>query len=202
VVPPEAPADRTRTLAARRGEEDSDRPSAILALAVAGLAVTAVLGAPAAPAACRLAGSWVAGTAQVNRYFHATNPTATRLAVARGGLTATFDHGTFVFGGLGIGLKAELGSTKLAQEIDIEAAAPDRSAAGRIVLSRGTYKLHYVRAKLTTHQRITRLIRLPDQSSSTPGGAVPYSCTGSTLRLRVPVGAARGVTLTLHWAQG
>jgi len=175
----------------------------ILALAVAGLAVAAAVpAAPAAPAACGLAGSWVAGTAEVNRYFHAINPTATRLAVTRGGLTATFDHGKFVFGGLGIGLKAQLGNTKLAQEIDIEAAAPYRSTSGRIVLSRGTYKLHYVRAKLTTPQGVTRLIRLPDQSSTTPGGAVPYSCTGSTLRLRVPVGAARGVTLTLHRARG
>ena len=178
----------------------------MLALAVVGLAVVAVVpaapAAPAAPVSCRLPGSWVAGTAEVNRYFHAINPTATRLTVTRGGLTATFDEGKFVFGGLGIGLKAQLGGTKLAQEIDIEAAAPYRSAAGRIVLSRGTYKLHYVRAKLTTRQGVTRLIQLPDQSSATPGGAVPYSCSGSTLRLRVPVGAARGVTLTLHRARG
>jgi len=175
----------------------------MLVLTAAGLCVAAAVpAAPAAPAACRLAGSWAAGTAEVNRYFRAINPTATQLAVTHGGLTATFDRGKFVFGGLGIGLDAQIGKTKLAQEIDIETAAPYRSAAGRIVLSRGTYRLHYVRAKLTTRQGATRLIQLPDQSATTPGGTVPYSCTRSTLRLRVPVGGTRGVTLTLHRAHG
>lgn len=170
-------------------------------LAAAGLGVSSAAAEPAASEACNLRGSWIASTAETNRYMQRLNPTTTAITVTSGALSATFDRGTFTFGSLGLKLKGRKGATKIKEEIDLEAVAPYRVAAGRLTLGRGTYKLRYISVVITTSSGVTTPVRLPSQSVATPGNAVPYSCTPSVLRLQVPVGAS-GVTLTMQRDRG
>lgn len=176
---------------------------ALFAALSACLPVSGSSAAPGAAAACSLPGSWVASTAETNRYMQALNPTTTAITVTSGALSATFDRGTFTFGSLGLKLKGRKGAISIKEELDIEAVAPYTAAAGRISLGRGTYKLRYISVVITTSSGTTVPVRLPSTSTATPRGAAAYTCTPSTLRLRVPLGGGdRGVTLTLQRDRG
>jgi hypothetical protein len=179
------------------------RPTAI---ALAALAVVLVLGGvvpssraeTSTPQACNLRGSWVANTAEANRYMTALNPTASTIHLTHGALSATFTRTTFTFGGLSLGLVAQLGQSTLREVIDIEAVAPYRVRGSRLALGRGTYKIHYVSAKLTRSGRTTAL-HLPNSAISTPASSVPYSCTPRVLHLAVaPGGSTDSVSLALR----
>jgi len=153
---------------------------------------------PARPQACNLRGSWVAKTAEADRYMQALNPTSSEIRLTHGALSATFTRTTFTFGGLSLGLVGKLGQSTLREVFDIEAVAPYRVRGTRIALGKGTYKIHYVSAKLTQHGRTTAL-RLPNSALDTPASSVPYSCTPRVLHLTVaPGGTARGVMLALR----
>jgi hypothetical protein len=176
------------------------RTSLLLVLAVA---IGAVSVAPLSSAstnaaqACNLRGSWVASTAETNRYLRAINPTTTDIRVTSGALSATFHRGTLTVGSLGLRLTGRNSTSRLEQEIDIQAVAPYRVNGGRLALGRGTYKLVYISTVVITSSGITVPVDLPNQRRATPPSSVPYSCTPSTLRLRVAAGAG-GVTLTFR----
>ena len=171
-----------------------------LAAGAAGVASAATTGATRL-AACNLSGSWVADTAETNAYFHRLNSSATRIDATSGSLTATFDHGTFTFGGIGIHLVAQIRTTKIKEEVDIEATSPYRVRGTSISLAAGTYDLTYVQASITVRGK-TKPMRLPNQHVDTPGGSFGYSCTPSRLQLRVPAGAAGTVPLTMRRDRG
>ena len=170
----------------------------LLTTLLAALLASSSTAAPSGAQACNLRGSWVASTAETNRYLRAINPTTTAITVQSGALSATFDRGTFTFGSLGLKLEGRKGQTRLEEEIDIEAVAPYRAAAGQLSLGRGTYKLRYVSVVITTSSGTSTSVRLSNQSVSTTPSAVPYTCTPSALRLRVPVATGGGVTLNLR----
>ena len=130
--------------------------------------------------------------------MQALNPTTTRITVTRGALSATFDRGTFTFGGIGLELMGRKGRTSIKEQVDMEAVAPYRSRGGRIALGEGSYKLQYVSVVLVLAGGISTPVRLPNQSVDTPAQTVPYTCTGRTLRLHVPTPAGGAVTLTLR----
>jgi hypothetical protein len=171
--------------------------AAVGALAAALAATTGA--APSGTSACNLRGSWVAGTAEANRYMGALNPTASEITVARGSLTATFDRGTYTFGGLSLILVGKLGHTKIKEEVDIEATAPYTVRGTRIALGKGSYKLHYVHVQLIIPGG-SKTIHLADQALDTPPSSVAYRCTPRTLRLTVPTTAGSGVALNLQRA--
>jgi len=170
---------------------------AVLA-AVLGGVVTSSRAQPTDAQACTLRGSWVANTAEADRYMQALNPTSSEIRLTQGSLSATFTRTTFTLGGLSLGLVGKLGQSTLREVVDIEATAPYRVRGNRISLGRGTYKIHYVSAKLTQRGRTTAL-RLPNSAIATPASAVPYSCTARVLHLTVaPGGTGRGVSLALQ----
>ena len=130
--------------------------------------------------------------------MQALNPTSSEIHLTQGALSATFTRTTFTLGGLSLGLVGRLGRSTLREVVDIEAVAPYRVRGSRIELGAGTYKIHYVSAKLTRSGRTTAL-RLPNSSIRTPSSSVPYSCTPRVLHLTVaPGGTARGVMLALQ----
>jgi hypothetical protein len=174
---------------------------AVTLVAVAGATVASVgssRASPAAPSACNLRGSWVANTAEADRYMSELNPTSSEIHLTSGALTATFTRTTFTFGGLSLHLVGRLGRSTLKEVIDIEGVAPYHVRGTRVELGRGTYKIHYVSAKLIRSGRTTRL-RLPSSSIATPPRAVPYSCTPRVLQLTIaPGGSSSTVLLALQ----
>jgi hypothetical protein len=172
--------------------------SIVLALAAALVAAFAPFGAatPLRAQACNLRGSWVANNAETQRYVQAINPTTGNIEVTSGALSATFDHGRFHFGSLGLHLVGTKGQTTIKEEIDIEASAPYHVVGRNLALGAGTFKLTYIDVILITHGR-QAIVHLPNQSTATPRQTLAYSCTPSALHLHVAAGAA-GVTLTLH----
>lgn len=151
-----------------------------------------------APQACNLRGSWVASASEASRYMAALNPTSSTIELTSGSLSATFTRTTFTFGGLSLHLVGKLGESTLREVVDIEAEAPYHVRGSHVDLGGGTYKLHYISAKLTRRGRTTAL-RLPNSAIATPPRSVPYSCTPRVLNLQVsPGGTGRGVTLALR----
>jgi hypothetical protein len=170
---------------------------AVLAAVLGGI-VSSSRAAPSEPQACNLRGSWVAGTAEANRYMSALSPGATEIRLTSGALTATFTRTTFTLGGVGLHLVGKLGGTTIKEEVDIEGVAPYRVRGSRLALGRGTYKVNYVHATITVQGR-TKPLRLPSSSVATPGSSVPYSCTPRVLHLTVaPGGTGRGVSLAMQ----
>ena len=153
------------------------------------------------PEACNLRGSWVASRAETNRYLRAINPTTTDIRVTSGALSATFARGTLTVGSVGLRLIGRNSTSRLEQELDIQAAAPYRVDGARLALGRGTYKLVYISTVVTTSSGVVVPVDLPNQRRATPPTSVPYSCTPSTLRLRVAAGAD-GVQLTFRRDRG
>ncbi|HET9243626.1 MAG TPA: hypothetical protein VFN99_09280 [Gaiella sp.] len=151
--------------------------------------------------ACNLRGSWVASTAETNRYLRAINPTTTDVRATSGALSATFDRATLTVGSLGLRLTGRKGATTIKQELDVAAVAPYRVNGGRLALGRGTYKLVYVRSVVITSSGVTVPLDLPAQRRATPPSSVAYSCTPGTLRLRVAA-AAGGVTVAFRRDRG
>jgi hypothetical protein len=173
-------------------------PLALLAAAIgAALLVPLSTASSGATTACNLRGSWVASTAETNRYLRAINPTTTEIRATSGALSATFGRGTLTVGSLGLRLTGRKGATTIKQEIDIAAVAPYRVAGSRLALGRGTYKLVYVSSVVVTSRGTVVPLDLPPQRRATPPSSVAYSCTPSTLRLRVAAGAA-GVPITFR----
>jgi hypothetical protein len=141
----------------------------------------------AAPQACNLRGSWVAGTGEANRYMSALNPTSASIELKSGSLTATFTRTQFTFGGLSLMLVGTLGRSTIKEEVDIEASAAYHVRGSRLVFGAGTYNAHYVSAVLIQNGRRTNL-RLPASSIRTPGSSVAYSCSPGMLHLAVAAG--------------
>jgi hypothetical protein len=176
--------------------------SALFAVLVASSTAASAFAAPAVGAACNLRGSWVASTAEANRYLRAANPTASSVTVTNGALSATFHRGILTFGSLGLKLKVVTPGARLKEEITIESVAPYTASAGRLSFGRGTYKLRYISAVVTTSSGITVPLRLPGSSATVPRSSTGYTCTPSVLRLRVPLAGGRGVTLALSRDRG
>ena len=173
-------------------------PALLLAAAVAAGVASAAGASGSSSQACNLRRSWVASNAETNRYMQALNPTTTAITVTRGALSATFDRGTFTFGGIGLELTGRKGGTTIKEQVDMEAVAPYRSRVGRIALGAGSYKLRYVNVELILASGVSAPVRLPNQSVGTPPRTLPYTCTPRTLRLNVPTPAGGTVTLTLR----
>lgn len=173
-------------------------PLALLAGAIgAALLVPLSSAAPETTSACNLRGSWVASAAETNRYLRAINPTTTDIRATSGALSATFGRGTLTVGSLGLRLTGRTGSTTIKQEVDIAAVAPYRVNGSRLALGRGTYKLVYVSSVVVTSSGTVLPLDLPPQRRATPPSSVAYSCTPSTLRLRVAAGVD-GVQITFR----
>ena len=174
---------------------------AVILVAAAGATVASVgssQASPAASSACNLRGSWVANTAEADRYMSALNPTSSEIHLTSGALSATFTRTTFTFGGLSLHLVGKLGRSTLKEIVDIEGVAPYHVRGAWVELGRGTYKIHYVSAKLIRNGRTTRL-SLPSSSIATPPSAVPYSCTPRELHLTIaPGGSSTSVMLALQ----
>ncbi len=165
------------------------------------LAAQSAGASPASTLACNLRGSWVASTAETDRYLAAINPTATAIHATSGALSASFVRGTLTVGSLGLQLSGRNGATTIDQEIDIAAVAPYRVSGSRLALGKGTFKLVYIRSVIVTSRGITVPVRLPPQRVRTPPSSVAYSCTPRELRLRVAAGAS-GVTVTFRRDRG
>lgn len=170
--------------------------SLVLALGVVSFAPLSSA-APAGAQACNLRGSWVASNAETNRYLAAINPTTTRIRATSGALSATFTRGTLTVGSIGLQLSGRNSGTRIEQELDIAAVAPYSARGSRLELGRGTYKLVYIRSIIVTSSGTTVPVDLPPQRTATPPSTIPYSCTPSTLRLRVAAGAG-GVMVTFR----
>jgi hypothetical protein len=177
----------------------------VLALALAAfvgaLAVSPTSAAPAATTSCNLSGSWVANNAETARYVAAINPTTTAISITSGALSATFDHGQFAFGSIGLHLKGSKGGATIKQELDIQTTAPYTTRAGQLRLGPGSFKITYISTVIKTSSGTTVPVRLPNIGNRAPRMSLAYTCTPSLLHLHVPAGAA-GVTLTLRRDRG
>ncbi len=182
----------------------SYRPGLAVAVAALVACFTAEFASatPVVGAACNLRGSWVASTAEANRYLRAANPTASSVTVTSGALSATFNRGVLTFGSLGLKLKVVTPGARLKQELTIESVAPYTASARRLTFGRGTYKLRYISAVVTTSSGITVPLRLPGASANVPASSTTYTCTPNLLNLRVPLANGRGVTLALRRDRG
>jgi hypothetical protein len=169
---------------------------ALLALVVP---AASALAAPRAALTCNPHGSWVANTAETNRFFHSVNPTQTTISVQRGALTATFDHGKLTYGALSLTLVGELGTSRIKEVVDMQTIAPYRMRGSKLVLSRGAYTLHVISAVLSGPGGSKR-IRIPDQHHVTKPNSVAIACSATTLRWTVPTGPTRGVSLNFRRA--
>ncbi len=175
----------------------------LAALLAAGVATSTAAAAPLAGQSCNLRGSWVASTAEANRYFQEINPTTTGIKVQSGALSANFAGGKFTFGSLGLKLKGRKGATTIRQEIDMQAVAPYTVHGSQLRLGPGSYKLRYISVVVNTSSGSTIPLRLPNTGVRTAARSFPYSCTQNTLRLRVLAGATGvAVTLTLQRDRG
>ena len=198
------PADTTVAAVFDERKLVSYRPG-LAALFVALVASSIAVSASATPVvgvACNLRGSWVASTAEANRYLRAANPTASSVTVTSGALSATFSRGLLTFGSLGLKLKVVTPGARLKQELTIESIAPYTASSRRLSFGRGTYKLRYISAVVTTSSGITVPLRLPGASANVPASSTAYTCTPSVLHLRVPLAGGRGVTPALRRDRG
>ncbi len=146
------------------------------------------LAAPEVNPAC-VRGSWVANTAEAQRLVRRLLPPALNMRVQRGALSATFVDGKLVYGGYSLVFVAGGGANEIAikSTVDIIAKAPYRVSGNRLVLGSGKYKLHYLNVvvSLNGSSKVSR--RPPDVAVTSPGGSVPFTCSGGTLRWKVPL---------------
>jgi hypothetical protein len=165
------------------------------AAVVAGVACAPALGATRSSSVCNPAGSWVASTAETNRFFQALNPTASEISVVRGAMSATFNRGRLTYGALSLTLTAKLGTTRLKEVVDLESEAPYRVRGSTLNLGAGTYSLHYISAVLYPRTGGSRPLHLPDTHIATRPISVGISCTRTRLTWAVPLPTGRGVEL-------
>ncbi len=161
-------------------------------------ALVAIMLAPAADGgserqqACNLHGSWIADSAETERYVRAffnSGGVMTDLRVKGGPLIATFAGRTFTLGALNLKLTGDAATPglKIVEIVDLETVQPYRVASRRISLSRGTKTVTIVRAYFVTP---TGSKRFPAKNQKVPviAGMLPYTCTSTVLRLKLPVG--------------
>lgn len=175
-----------------------------LPLLVAACAVLcgSAVAAPATTSAC-VRGSWVASTAEANRLIHRIFATRSNIQVERGSLVATFADGKLTYGGLSIVLVGSTGDVTVKQTVDLMSKARYRVVGPRLVLGAGQYKLHYVNMVVTVSGRSKNGTPPADRTLATPGVAVPLTCSGRTLRWKVPLPAGTdGTWLTFQKERG
>lgn len=169
----------------------------VFVLVAAVCAATPALAAPR-PSTCNPRGSWVASTAETNRFMQALNPTQTSIMVVRGAMSATFDRGHLSYGSLSLTLTGELGRTRIKEVVDVLTEAPYRVRGRQLVLGAGSYSLHYISVTLYPRGGGSTRVRLPDSHIATRAVSVGITCTSSTLQWTVPLPSGGGVPLTFR----
>ena len=161
---------------------------------------SSVAGTTATPGCVR--GSWVANTAEANRFIQRIFSSPANLRVQRGALSATFADGKLTYGGYSIVLVGGGGGSDemtIKNTVDLIAKAPYRVAGNRLILGAGKYRRHYVSVVLSLGGHSLPSKRPADLVTTMPGGSVPLTCSGNTLRWKMPlpVGSA-GTWLTFR----
>lgn len=170
----------------------------LLAVLAAAMLAPPAVGDSTEQQACNLRGSWIADSAETSRYVRASfdpGGVMTDLTVKGGPLIATFAGRSFTLGALNLKLtgRSRTPGLKIVEIVDLEMIAPYRVAGRRISLSRGTKTVKIVRAYFVTP---TGSKRFPAKNQRVPTivSTVPYTCTATVLRLKLPVGRT-GTTL-------
>jgi len=171
-------------------------------LVAAGVAVApSAFGESGAALSCNPRGSWVASTAEANRFFRRLTG-QTDISLQRGALSATFDGRQLTYGGLSLTLVGNVGGTRTKQVVDMIIKAPYHMSGGRLVLGRGSYTTHYISFVMYPDTGGSIVLHPPDKRISTRANSGPISCSSSTLRWTAPMPSGAGVQVTLTRDRG
>jgi hypothetical protein len=166
------------------------RPLAALGLlaVVVSLAVSAPASGASSPGfgppSC-LRGNWVASQAETRRVLRALVGGA-GLFTSYGRLYMTFRAGAFQYGSTGLVLTSNVGDATMTARARFFSLAPYTARPGVLVLRAGESTIEYGPMTASKGGRTYSVSGPPSRTTSLPGGATPFQCRGSTLRVRMP----------------
>lgn len=171
---------------------------AFAALAVAvGMAGAASAGETTTANARCLVGQWRTTNVEANRVLQRLAPNP-NMKVSRGVLTAGFGSGELRYGSSFFSLALQAPPVTLRATATFVFEATYRVRGNMILLGPGSSEVTISKFKAVRDGKTVTVAGPEPQTTSTPAGAVPFTCSGNTLRIRPPVGATPASRVTFQ----